>query len=814
MFKRKLPIFLVLVLIINCCSLLASSGKGRAATIHHVGPGQQYNGTSSAVIQQAINAANAGDIIWLHEAQYNISGPILLKSGLTLRGDGINKTIIYGGPTVCTTYSNDAYVRCYNISNVEIYGITFKSASAGPHENGKGDLYRYCISARNCSNIKIHDCSAPKWIYNDFFRASYSTGLEMYNCDIVTGHTGGYFYNCSDVKAYNNRILVYTNAGLRGDNTYGNVKFYNNTIWCEASSGQAAFEFQNNCNGVEMHHNLVYDFSKAHSYHCVVQNWQGSAYGNVVFRDNVYWNCSGGVEIGSGTGNIIDPSNRNVAYWESIGYGCQSTEPLDPDAWYSGTSFTSVHDLGSGNTGSAVTIEFDVIPLYSNTSGVIGYADSSTTISSFSDMAMIISLEADGYFYARNGGSYAKDANVSFSAGNTYHVRIVANMTAKTYDVFVTPQGGSQVQIANDYAFRTGSPPTDDVGKVCLNSATTNPNDFKVKNHTVTGPSWYSGTNFSSQKNLGSGNTGTAVTVEFDVTPQYSNTSGVIGYADSSTTISSFSDMAMIISLEADGYFYARNGGSYAKDANVSFSAGNTYHVRIVANMTAKTYDVFVTPQGGSQVQIANDYAFRTGSPPTDDVGKVCLNSATTNPNDFKVDNHVVTPGSLQPVTFNPTADAFVRGGSFAENNYGSDTSLEVKQDTNQSYVRKSYLKFNFSSISGSTIQQAKLRFYVSSTEGDASTFNLYGNATENWSESTIKWNNAPAPTTFIGSINISATGGQWYEIDVTNYVNNHMSDKLVSFELINEGPYTTGNRTFINSREASGNQPQLVITP
>jgi len=657
MFKRKLPIFLVLVLIINCCSLLASSGKGRAATIHHVGPGQQYNGTSSAVIQQAINAANAGDIIWLHEAQYNISGPILLKSGLTLRGDGINKTIIYGGPTVCTTYSNDAYVRCYNISNVEIYGITFKSASAGPHENGKGDLYRYCISARNCSNIKIHDCSAPKWIYNDFFRASYSTGLEMYNCDIVTGHTGGYFYNCSDVKAYNNRILVYTNAGLRGDNTYGNVKFYNNTIWCEASSGQAAFEFQNNCNGVEMHHNLVYDFSKAHSYHCVVQNWQGSAYGNVVFRDNVYWNCSGGVEIGSGTGNIIDPSNRNVAYWESIGYGCQSTEPLDPDAWYSGTSFTSVHDLGSGNTGSAVTIEFDVIPLYSNTSGVIGYADSSTTISSFSDMAMIISLEADGYFYARNGGSYAKDANVSFSAGNTYHVRIVANMTAKTYDVFVTPGGGSQIQIANDYAFRTGSPPTDDVGKVCLNSATANPNDFKV-------------------------------------------------------------------------------------------------------------------------------------------------------------DNHVVTPGSLQPVTFNPTADAFVRGGSFAENNYGSDTSLEVKQDTNQSYVRKSYLKFNFSSISGSTIQQAKLRFYVSSTEGDASTFNLYGNATENWSESTIKWNNAPAPTTFIGSINISATGGQWYEIDVTNYVNNHMSDKLVSFELINEGPYTTGNRTFINSREASGNQPQLVITP
>jgi unsaturated chondroitin disaccharide hydrolase len=100
--------------------------------------------------------------------------------------------------------------------------------------------------------------------------------------------------------------------------------------------------------------------------------------------------------------------------------------------------------------------------------------------------------------------------------------------------------------------------------------------------------------------------------------------------------------MAMILCLEADKYFYARNGGSYAKDANVAFSANNTYHVKIVASMTAKTYSVYVTPSGGSQVQIASNYAFRTGSPLTDDVGKVCLNSATTNNNDFKVTNHIV----------------------------------------------------------------------------------------------------------------------------------------------------------------------------
>ncbi|NLY17688.1 MAG: hypothetical protein GX045_01750, partial [Clostridiaceae bacterium] len=516
MIMKRFSLLLVFVLVLNLISFAPSS---RAATVHHVGPGQPYNGTSSAVIQQALNAAKAGDTIYLHTATYNISGPIVLKSGITLRGDGINKTIIYGAANVCTTYNQDAYVMCKNVSNCEIYGITFKSASSGPQENGKGALYRNCISFRESSNIRVHDCSAPKWIYLDFVKASKSSDIKMYNCDIVTGHAGGYFYQCNNVEAYNNRILVYTNAGLRGDGTTNQV-FHHNTIWCEASSGQAAFEYQNNCNNTVMHHNLVYDFSKSYRDHCVVQNWNNSAYGNVRFHDNVYWNCSGGVEIGTGTGNIVDPSNRNVAYWQSQGYGCglgtggttPTPPPVDPNAWYSGTNFSSQKTLGTGNTGTNVTIEFDVTPLYSNTSGIIGYADSSTTINSFSSMPIVVSMEADKYFYARNGGSYAKDANVSFSANNTYHVKIVANMQAKTYDVFITPSGGSTVQIANDYAFRTGAPETDDIGKVCLNSATTNSNDFKINNHTVsTGgtSTWYSGTNFSSQKTLSSGNTGT-----------------------------------------------------------------------------------------------------------------------------------------------------------------------------------------------------------------------------------------------------------------------------------------------------------------
>jgi len=649
MFKRKLSILLIVVFILGSILFIMPSS---AATVRHVGPGQTYNGTTEVAINQAINAATSGDTIYIHQATYTINHPVSLKSGLIIKGDGIDNTIIYGPSDACNSESEQGYFYGYDVSNIEIYGLTFDSASSGPSDNGHGD-YRICIRLRYSDHVTVHDCSSKKWIYNDFLKCSASDYITMYNCNLVPGHAGGYFYQCTNVKAYNNRIVVYTkNAGLRGDGTT-NSEYYNNTIWCEASSGQAAFEYQNACGGTNMHHNLVYDLSLSYSGHYVTQN-AGGVTGTVTFSNNVYWNCSGGVQVGTGTGNIVNPTNHDVAYWEGQGYGCGSSTPTPtpsptptptPGTWYSGTNFSSQQNLGTGNTGTAVTIEFDVTPLYSNTSGVIGYADSSTTVDAFSDMAMILSMDADHYFYARNGSSYAKSANVSFSANTSYHIKILGNMTAKTYDVFITPSGGSQTQIANDYAFRTDAPATDDAGKVCLNSATTNSNDFKVQNHTVnTGTvTWYSGTNFSSQQNLGTGNTGTAVTIEFDLTPLYSNTSGIIGYADSSTTIDAFSDMAMILCMEADHYFYARNGGSYAKSANVSFSANTSYHVKIVGNMTAKTYDVFITPSGGSQIQIANDYAFRTGAPTTDDAGKVCLNSATTNSNDFKVQNHTVT---------------------------------------------------------------------------------------------------------------------------------------------------------------------------
>jgi hypothetical protein len=56
--------------------------------------------------------------------------------------------------------------------------------------------------------------------------------------------------------------------------------------------------------------------------------------------------------------------------------------------------------------------------------------------------------------------------------------------------------------------------------------------------------------------------------------------------------------------------------------------------------MTNYNYSVWVTPYGSSTTQIASDYAFRTGCPATNDVGKMFVVSESSN-NLFKVDNFI-----------------------------------------------------------------------------------------------------------------------------------------------------------------------------
>ncbi|WP_158501734.1 glycoside hydrolase family 88 protein [Vitiosangium sp. GDMCC 1.1324] len=152
--------------------------------------------------------------------------------------------------------------------------------------------------------------------------------------------------------------------------------------------------------------------------------------------------------------------------------------------WVASISFgPSVQSLGTANTGVQV-VEFDVTPLTKPVDAVIGYADTSTNIASYNDLPMTIRLNRDGYFDVRRGGAFEALARVDYDPTKSYHVRMRADLPGKTYSVWITPPGGAPVLVADRFAFRTGAPLIDDLGKVALKSAIFD-NEIRVLNHTV-----------------------------------------------------------------------------------------------------------------------------------------------------------------------------------------------------------------------------------------------------------------------------------------------------------------------------------------
>jgi len=98
------------------------------------------------------------------------------------------------------------------------------------------------------------------------------------------------------------------------------------------------------------------------------------------------------------------------------------TPTPDPSAWYGKASFLDgTHNIGTTNTGK-VEVNFNVTPLASGLNACIGYADSSTSITTWNDPSMTIRMNTSGTFDVRNGGSFAAATSVSYSPGNTYHV--------------------------------------------------------------------------------------------------------------------------------------------------------------------------------------------------------------------------------------------------------------------------------------------------------------------------------------------------------------------------------------------------------
>ena len=103
-------------------------------------------------------------------------------------------------------------------------------------------------------------------------------------------------------------------------------------------------------------------------------------------------------------------------------------------------------------------------------------------------------------------------------------------------------------------------------------------------------------------------------TATFDVTPAAASggIAAVIGLSVGSAN--AYTGLAAIVrfSNESNGSIDVRRGSVYGYDLPVIYSASVSYKVRMDVNVPARTYSVYVTPAGGSEVAMAKDFAFRS----------------------------------------------------------------------------------------------------------------------------------------------------------------------------------------------------------
>jgi polyvinyl alcohol dehydrogenase (cytochrome) len=167
------------------------------------------------------------------------------------------------------------------------------------------------------------------------------------------------------------------------------------------------------------------------------------------------------------------------------------------------------------------------------------------------------------------------------------------------------------------------------------------------------------------------------------------------------------------------------------------------------------------------------------------------------------------------------TADAYTRSGTYANTNYGNQTTLLIRKATPaEGFDRNGYLKFTLPVLTGS-ITAARLRLYGRHDQGGSGVAIrvLPVTGANDWSETELTYNNAAsrAPANFAAPLagtpvtNVAAAAATWHEWDVTAFVNQQRESGRVG--LAAHAPSTNLYRATFNSSEASSNRPTLVIT-
>jgi fibronectin type 3 domain-containing protein len=160
--------------------------------------------------------------------------------------------------------------------------------------------------------------------------------------------------------------------------------------------------------------------------------------------------------------------------------------------------------------------------------------------------------------------------------------------------------------------------------------------------------------------------------------------------------------------------------------------------------------------------------------------------------------------------------DAYVRDGSSAGTNFGSATTMEVKQGS-AGNIRWAYVRFPLSALP-SSMSSAKVRLF-GYAQGTNKAYSVYQVANTSWVETSLNWNTRPTPLPVAGdklaTTTVNTGSGAWYEWTVTAYVQAQKTATptgFVTFVVIGDVNVNGDSQTIFNSKENASNKPELKV--
>ncbi|MGB3852529.1 MAG: fibronectin type III domain-containing protein, partial [Tunicatimonas sp.] len=148
---------------------------------------------------------------------------------------------------------------------------------------------------------------------------------------------------------------------------------------------------------------------------------------------------------------------------------------------------------------------------------------------------------------------------------------------------------------------------------------------------------------------------------------------GVVGL--SPAPAGAYGELAIIVRFNDQGFIDARDGSSYTATNAVSYTKDVAYQVKTEVDLSTATYNVYVTPAGGEEQTVGENFAFRTEQASATELGyynintEICRLSVT----DFAI----FSPGGSE-VPYAPTAavkPVLENGGNVTPNGDGTYTA-------------------------------------------------------------------------------------------------------------------------------------------